>query len=65
MGLYNTLQSLGLFVGGGLSGLFASQGHATWLFALNSIMLMLWWLISRGMIVPIAATSSSTSPIPA
>jgi MFS family permease len=64
MGLYNTLQSLGLFVGGGLSGLFANQGHAPWLFALNSIMLMLWWLISRGMIVPIAATTSTNTPPP-
>jgi MFS family permease len=42
MGLYNTLQSLGFFVGGGLGGLLVKSGGAQVLFLSTCVALLVW-----------------------
>jgi predicted MFS family arabinose efflux permease len=42
MGLYNTLQSLGFFVGGGLGGLLVKSGGAQVLFLSTCAALLVW-----------------------
>jgi len=52
LGLYNTLQSLGLFAGGMAGGLIA-QHHGTWAVHLFCALLAaLWWLLSFGLRAP-------------
>jgi predicted MFS family arabinose efflux permease len=49
LGLYNTLQSVGLFAGGVLGGLLLSKGGAFALFGASSALVALWFLVSRGL----------------
>ncbi len=49
LGIYNTLQSLGIFTGGALGGwMVQALGHR-WLFAVNAGLLLVWWWVARGM----------------
>ncbi|MEK7796476.1 MAG: MFS transporter, partial [Pseudomonadota bacterium] len=49
MGVYNTSQSLGLFVGGALGGVLAHQFGPPSVFVLGSILIGLWLLLALGM----------------
>ncbi len=46
LGVYNTLQSLGLFAGGALGGALLKGGGAVWLFAATAVLTLLWLLWS-------------------
>ena len=49
LGIYNTLQSLGIFAGGAMGGwMVQALGHR-WLFAINAALLVVWWWAARGM----------------
>ena len=52
MGVYNTSQSLGLFVGGALGGVLAHQFGPPSVFVLGSILIGLWLLLALGMRPP-------------
>lgn len=49
LGLYNTLQSVGLFAGGALGGLLLSHGGVSVLFATSAGLVLLWFAVSRGL----------------
>jgi len=49
LGVYNTLQSLGLFVGGALGGWLAQHGGRAWVFALCALLSVVWLIIAAGM----------------
>ncbi|WP_120965069.1 MFS transporter [Comamonas sp. lk] len=46
LGAYNTLQSLGLFAGGAIGGAIAKWAGAPGLFALTSVLVLLWLIVS-------------------
>lgn len=46
LGAYNTLQSLGLFAGGAIGGAVAKWAGAPGLFALTSVLVLLWLIVS-------------------
>lgn len=48
MGVYNTSQSLGLFAGGALGGWLAAHGGGVAVHALCGILMVAWWLVTRG-----------------
>lgn len=52
MGVYNTLQSLGFFVGGGLGGLLVKSGGAHVLFLATAAALVLWLVAVWGLELP-------------
>ncbi len=49
LGLYNTLQSVGLFAGGVLGGLLLSKGGALVLFGTSAALVAVWFVVSRGL----------------
>ena len=49
LGLYNTLQSAGLFAGGALGGLLAKFAGPAGLFAVTAGLCAVWFLVSRGL----------------
>jgi MFS family permease len=49
LGLYNTLQSLGMFVGGALGGLLLKASTATVVFGFAGALSLLWLLVAWGM----------------
>jgi len=53
LGVYNTLQSLGLFAGGALGGALLKGGGAVWLFSATAILTLL-WLLSSWSLRPVA-----------
>ncbi|MET4578161.1 MFS family permease [Ottowia thiooxydans] len=55
LGVYNTLQSLGLFAGGALGGLLLKSGSANTVFAATTGLALLWLLVGWGQRVPQAA----------
>ena len=62
LGIYNTTQSVGLFVGGALGGLVASRWGAQGVFACAASIMAAWWVIALGMReVP---KRSSGQPVP-
>ena len=52
MGVYNTSQSLGLFVGGALGGVLAHRFGPPSVFVLGSVLIGLWLLLALGMRTP-------------
>lgn len=46
LGIYNTLQSLGLFAGGALGGVLLKWGGATGLFTATGVLVLLWWALT-------------------
>lgn len=46
LGMYNTLQSLGLFAGGALGGALAQWTGAAGLFAATAALALLWWVLT-------------------
>jgi predicted MFS family arabinose efflux permease len=52
MGVYNTLQSLGFFVGGVMGGYLMKQGGAQLLFAVCAALMFLWLLVAWPMRQP-------------
>lgn len=55
LGVYNTLQSLGLFAGGALGGLLLKSGGVVAVFGVTSALALLWLLLGWGQRVPTAA----------
>jgi predicted MFS family arabinose efflux permease len=49
LGVYNTLQSLGIFAGGALGGLLSKSVGVSGLFVLNAALMALWLLLAWGM----------------
>jgi MFS family permease len=49
LGVYNTLQSLGIFAGGALGGLLSKSVGVSGLFVLNAVLMALWLLLAWGM----------------
>ncbi|WP_334155097.1 MFS transporter [Tepidimonas sp.] len=58
LGVYNTLQSLGLFAGGALGGWLMHHGGAASVFGLGAALCMLWLVLSWGLRPPTAAPSA-------
>lgn len=56
LGVYNTLQSLGLFAGGALGGLLLKAGGATTVFAVTTALALLWLLLGWKQRVPVASS---------
>lgn len=54
MGVYNTLQSLGLFVGGWMGGVLIKAWGSQWLFVCCAAALCVWWILALPMRVPAA-----------
>ncbi len=52
MGVYNTLQSLGFFVGGGLGGLLVKSGGPQVLFLSTAVVLAVWLAVVWGLELP-------------
>lgn len=48
LGFYNTSQSLGVFAGGLVGGVLASQGHTQWVLWVGAGLALLWLLTARG-----------------
>jgi predicted MFS family arabinose efflux permease len=62
LGIYNTLQSLGIFVGGAAGGLLSKKIGVVGLFGLNAALLLVWLLAAWGMrVVPVQASHASGS----
>lgn len=55
LGVYNTLQSLGLFAGGALGGLLLKTGGATTVFAATAVLSLMWLLLGWSQRVPAAS----------
>jgi MFS family permease len=65
LGIYNTLQSLGIFAGGALGGLLAKKIGTPGLFALNAGLMGLWLLAAWGMrVIPVQTSHASGSNSP-
>ncbi len=54
LGVYNTLQSLGLFAGGALGGLVLKSGGAAAVFGLTTALALVWLLLGWGQRIPAA-----------
>jgi predicted MFS family arabinose efflux permease len=62
LGIYNTAQALGLFVGGALGGAIVARWGSEAVFVFAAIVTAGWWLIALGMReVPVTTTSE---PLP-
>jgi len=62
LGIYNTAQALGLFVGGALGGAIVARWGSEAVFVFAAIVTAAWWLIAHGMReVPVTTTSE---PLP-
>ena len=62
LGIYNTAQALGLFVGGALGGAIVARWGSEAVFVFAAIVTAAWWLIALGMReVPVTTTSE---PLP-
>jgi len=48
LGFYNTAQSMGIFLGGALGGLLASQGQSSTVLMATSALAFVWYLTGRG-----------------
>jgi MFS family permease len=59
LGIYNTLQSLGIFAGGAVGGLLSKKIGVTGVFAINAALLAVWLLAAWGMrVVPVHRSPS-------
>jgi MFS family permease len=62
LGIYNTLQSMGIFVGGAAGGLLSKKIGVVGLFGLNAALLLVWLLAAWGMrVVTVQASHASGS----
>ena len=62
LGVYNTLQSLGLFAGGALGGWLFSRWGASAVFAATGALTALWLLLGWAQYVPPASTPAQSVP---
>jgi MFS family permease len=53
LGIYNTTQSFGLFLGGALGGVLAEHGGAPAVYVLGGALALLWFLIAVRMQAPV------------
>jgi hypothetical protein len=59
LGIYNTLQSLGIFAGGAMGGWLAKEIGVIGLFALNAGLMCIWLLAAWGMrVMPVSASQA-------
>ena len=49
LGVFNTSQALGFFVGGAAGGAILQHGGADWLYACCAVALLVWWWVARGL----------------
>jgi predicted MFS family arabinose efflux permease len=60
LGIYNTLQSLGIFAGGAVGGLLSKKIGVAGLFGLNALFMCVWLLAAWGMrVVPVHGSQAS------
>ncbi|MBT0570047.1 MFS transporter [Curvibacter sp. CHRR-16] len=59
MGVYNTLQSLGFFIGGAVGGWVVQRHGAQVLFALGTLAMLLWLAVAWGMQTPAARSGTA------
>jgi MFS family permease len=60
LGIYNTLQSLGIFAGGAMGGWLAKEMGVAGLLALNAGLMCIWLLAAWGMrVMPVSASQAS------
>lgn len=52
LGVYNTLQSLGLFAGGAVGGILIKHSGPQMLFMASGVLMLLWLLVALGMTAP-------------
>ncbi|WP_323032267.1 MFS transporter [Brachymonas denitrificans] len=52
LGVYNTLQSLGLFAGGAVGGILIKHSGPQMLFIASGVLMLLWLLVALGMTAP-------------
>jgi predicted MFS family arabinose efflux permease len=52
LGMYNTLQSVGFFVGGAAGGWLVRWGGVQALFVACAVAVLVWWVLSWGLVVP-------------
>ncbi len=62
LGVYNTLQSLGIFAGGAVGGLLSKKIGVTGVFAINAALLAVWLLVAWGMRVAAVHRSPAATP---
>jgi MFS family permease len=62
LGVYNTLQSLGIFAGGAVGGLLSKKIGVTGVFAINAALLAVWLLVAWGMRVAAVHRSPTATP---
>ncbi len=62
LGVYNTLQSLGIFAGGAVGGLLSKKIGVTGVFAINAALLAVWLLAAWGMRVAAVHRSPAATP---
>ena len=62
LGVYNSLQSLGLFTGGALGGLALKAWGPTGVFVATSMLALVWLLLGWGQVVPTSSTVPAVPP---
>lgn len=62
LGIYNTLQSLGIFAGGAVGGILSKKIGVTGVFAINAALMAVWLLAAWGMRVVAVHRSPSQTP---
>ena len=61
LGIYNTLQSLGLFAGGALGGWLVKAGGPQAVLVATSVLALLWLLLGWGQVMPASKASAAPS----
>ena len=61
LGVYNTLQSLGLFAGGALGGWLVKAGGPQAVLVATSVLALLWLLLGWGQVMPASKASAAPS----
>jgi predicted MFS family arabinose efflux permease len=65
LGVYNTLQSLGIFAGGAFGGWLAKGGGTPGLFLCCALLMGVWLAVAWAMVVPPPHASPAATPEPA
>lgn len=52
LGIYNTTQALGLFLGGAIGGTLAQHAGPQAVFGFCAVLVLVWWVVARGMRAP-------------
>lgn len=64
LGVYNTTQALGLFVGGAMGGLLAKHYGSEMVFVASAVIITIWLLVALGMEAPAVIASKELSIAP-